>query len=143
LLHEVGHALGLSSANRAYQFETWSDNDIDISGSLPFAGAVLATNNTGVLGDADFGSNAHLATANGVEVLMQQSIGAGKRRHASAADILALCQLGAFTGCDIDPPFGEAAAPGSGVRVPEPASGLVAVAGLGMLGLLRRRTRRE
>ena len=38
VVHEIGHALGLSSANNAYAAKT-GDLDIDIASPLPFAGA--------------------------------------------------------------------------------------------------------
>src|SRR5690606_8404106 len=42
-LHEIGHALGLSSANTAYQAET-GDNDIDVTSPRPSNGSTLAVN---------------------------------------------------------------------------------------------------
>jgi large exoprotein involved in heme utilization and adhesion len=108
VLHEIGHALGLSSANNAYVAEG-GDGDVDITAPLPFAGGSLPLN----AGDA------HLNLAH---ALLRSSRPSGVRRYASEADILALAQISQFTQVNLTP------------VVPEPSSfailavGLIAVA---------------
>jgi hypothetical protein len=115
--HEIGHALGLSAANTAYQAETNLDNDIDATAPRPFAGSVIPTTNGGIPGTA-FGFNAHLNIGT---ALMFPSVSSGVRRKASAADILANGQVSQFTDLNLDPK-----------AVPEP--GTFALFGLGLAG---------
>lgn len=116
VLHEVGHALGLSSANNAFVAER-GDNDIDVMAPLPYAGAQIPLNS----GDA------HLNMSN---TLMRSSRPSGVRRLASEADILANAQISQFTQVNLMP------------LVPEPATWVLLAAGLVALPLVRRRLAR-
>jgi len=119
-LHEIGHALGMSSANLTYRAETAIDNAINVEGPLPFAGSAIPTTNpTG-------GFNAHLAVTG---ALMFPSIGAGIRKLPSAVDIIANAQLSQF----LNPNYNL----DNGTSVPEP-SGLLVLAGAALLMIRRR-----
>ncbi|REK05489.1 MAG: PEP-CTERM sorting domain-containing protein [Planctomycetota bacterium] len=113
VLHEVGHALGLSSANNAFVAER-GDNDVDVLSPLPFAGSQIPLNS----------GNAHL---NMSHPLMRSSRGSGVRRLASEADILANAQISQFTQVNLMP------------LVPEPATWVLLAAGVSALPLVRRR----
>ncbi len=130
-LHEIGHALGMSSGNWSYQADSWPDNDIDVTGSMPFAGSQIPTNNTGFNppGGGGFISNAHLNVTN---ALLFPSISSGTRKLPSAVDILANAQLSQF----IDPNLNLDVQP-----VPEPSSLLLAsiLGGCGLAFRVRRR----
>lgn len=116
VLHEIGHALGLSAANNAYVAEE-ADGDVDITVPLPYAGASLPLN-------AD---NAHL---NLTRALMRSSRPSGVRRYASEADILALAQISQFRQVNLMP------------VIPEPSSLLLLGVGAATLACrTRRRTR--
>ncbi len=112
--HEIGHALGMSGANTAFQAEN-GDLDIDITAPRAHAGAALPTI-----------SGAHLNLS---QSLMFPSIGTGYRNHISAADVLANGQISQFTMLNLNP-----------CAVPEPAS----MAGLAMgIALIARRMRKR
>lgn len=106
-LHEIGHALGMSSANTSFQAEN-VDSDIDVLAGM-FAGTVLPTI-----------SGAHLDISSS---LLFPSIGTGTRKYISEADLLANCQISQFTQCSLNPT----------AEVSEP--GALAVLGLGIVGL--------
>ncbi len=131
-LHEIGHALGMSSANLTYQADSWPDNFVDVAGSMPFVGSQIPTFNTGTSppGGAGFVSNAHLNVTN---ALLFPSISSGIRRLPTAVDILANAQLSQFTSPNLD--LLEAAS------VPEPSSLLLAsiIGGCGFAFRVRRR----
>lgn len=76
-LHEIGHALGLSSANLAFQAEN-ADGDIDIT-TGPYAGATLGTQN-----------GAHLSIS---QSLMYPFFGASTRKLIADTDIWANAQI--------------------------------------------------
>ncbi len=118
-LHEIGHALGLSSANTSYGLETSGDNDVDITSPLMFAGSAIPTNNSGPT------LNAHLNIST---ALMFPSIGTGLRRLPSAADIFANAQLSQF----FNPNFNLTA-------IPEPSFATVGFAFLVSGMAIRRR----
>jgi len=113
VLHEIGHALGLSSANNAYVAEA-ADGDVDITAPLPYAGASLPVN-------AD---NAHL---NLTRALLRSSRPSGVRRYASEADILALAQISQFTQVNLMP------------VIPEPSSLVILAVGLAAFAWRERR----
>lgn len=81
-LHEIAHALGMSSANTSFVAEN-VDGDVDVTAPLPFQGSVLPTV-----------SGAHLNLTN---TLMFPSIGNSLRRWPSAADVLANAQISQMT----------------------------------------------
>lgn len=128
-LHEIGHALGMSSANDAYQAETWPDNDIDVSGLFAYAGSALPTNN-GSTPETGPTSNAHLNIAN---ALLFSSISTGLRRLPSEADILANAQLSLFTNPILDLDFSS---------VPEPSGLALLAAVVGPWYVVRRKKNR-
>lgn len=111
-LHEIGHALGLASANASFQAEN-VDLDVDLQGPRPFAGAAIPTV-----------SGAHL---NLVYALMYPSVSPSRRNWISAADILANAEIGEFDSLNLDPNF-----------VPEPATALLTMTGLALLYRRRR-----
>jgi hypothetical protein len=112
MLHEVAHALGLSSANNAFVAGN-GDLDVDVTAPRPFAGSSIPTV-----------SGAHLNLANAA---MWPSVTTGTRKLLSAADILANAEISKFTNINLDP-------------VPEP--GTIAALGLGISYVLARRRRR-
>ena len=99
-LHEIAHALGLSSANTAYQDESWPDNDVDVTVPLPFAGSSIPTNN-GSVPETGSTSNAHIGVGI-TTALMSPSISPGLRRLPTTVDILANAQISQF-GVDLSP----------------------------------------
>ena len=120
-LHEIGHALGMSSSNPSYTGETAIDNAINVTNPLPFAGSAIPTNNPG---SGSF--NAHVRVTG---ALMFPSIGAGIRKLPSAVDIIANAQLSQFLNPNYDLD--------NGTSVPEP-SGLLVLAGAALLMIRRR-----
>ena len=116
-VHEVGHALGLSSANTAFQTEN-TDSDIDVTSPRPFVGSVIPTRNGAHIGTSTAGDPVNNA-------LMFPFANTGERRLTAGVDILANCQISQFRDCVLNPSV-----------VPEPASwsffvvGLAALAGL-------------
>ena len=112
-MHEIGHSLGLSSANSAFITEN-VDLDIDVTSGI-FAGSVLGTQN-----------GAHLSL---VQSLMYPFSSVGTRTLISQADLLANCSVSQFTQCDY------------GVSVPEPASLLLLAIGLFVIGAIGRQHR--
>lgn len=111
-LHEAGHAMGLSSANDAFQLER-TDNDVDITSPLPFAGAVIPLNS----------STAHTGGSLGA-TLMWPSVSTSRRTLPSDVDVLMNAEISQFDTVNLTP-------------LPEPAAlGLI---GLATLGLRRQR----
>lgn len=110
-LHEIGHALGLSSANLAFQAEN-GDLDIDVTAG-PFAGATLPTI-----------SGAHLNIGTS---LMFPSFGPSTRKLITEADLWANCQISQFSQC------------GARAQVSEPATNLLFGISILALWLNRRR----
>ncbi|MDA7494467.1 hypothetical protein N8467_00210 [bacterium] len=93
-LHEIGHALGLSSANSSFVAGN-ADLDVDITAPLPFAGSQIPTI-----------SGAHLNVTNS---LMFPSVSNGLRRLITEADALANAQISTMTGINV-----TAGCPGTG-----------------------------
>jgi hypothetical protein len=125
-LHEVGHALGLSSGNTSYQNEAWPDNEINVMAPMPFSGSDIPTTNSAVPAGPST-SNAHLNVS---LTLLQPSISSGIRRLPTAVDILANAQLSQFTDPNLDLQ-----------AIPEPSGLLLAgvIGGLGWATRVRRR----
>lgn len=115
--HEIGHALGLSAANTAYQAETF-DGDIDIDPPLSFEYAALQT----------IGAHLQLPAA-----LLSPTLAPGIRRGASDADIAAVCQVSGFSDCD----FGQ-----DYQAIPEATTLALFGFGLAGLGLVTRRRKK-
>jgi len=113
VLHEIGHALGLSSANNSFIAER-GDNDVDVT-SGTFAGASIGLN----------ASSAHTSIATS---LMWPSTSSGTRTLVSQADLMANCQISQFSDCL------SGTAP-----IPEPETYAMLFAGLGLLGWHARR----
>ncbi len=114
-LHEIGHALGLSSANTAFQTEN-GDLDIDVTGPRPFAGSTIGTQN-----------GAHLSIGS---ALMFPFFNPSTRTLMSSTDVLANCQISQFTNCVLNPTLSA---------VPEPETMTLFGLGLAGLGFARRR----
>ncbi len=91
-IHEIGHALGLSSANTSFIAGN-GDLDVDVTSPRPFAGSSLPTV-----------SGAHLNISTS---MMFPSVSTGVRKYLSDADIIANMEISKFS------QFGT---------VPEPAS---------------------
>ena len=82
-LHEIGHALGLSSANTSFIAEN-GDLDVDVTAPRPFPGSTIPTVS---------GAHINISTA-----LMFPTFGSGLRRLPSDADVLANSQISGMTG---------------------------------------------
>ncbi len=82
--HEIGHALGLSSANASFVAEAGADKDVDVVAPLPAAGSVLPT---------DPGGSAHLDMS---RALMKPSASPSFRHLVTDADILANAEISKF-----------------------------------------------
>jgi MYXO-CTERM domain-containing protein len=119
-LHEIAHAIGLSSANIAFQAER-GDNDIDITGPRPFAGAAIPIE----------AGTAHIENGILPNVLMGETVPTGIRRLASEADIVSNAQLSRFTSINLNP-----------VVVPESNTVALLALPLVALGLIAVRRRR-
>ncbi|MBC8066513.1 MAG: PEP-CTERM sorting domain-containing protein [Chlorobia bacterium] len=81
-LHEIGHSLGLSSANNAFVAGN-GDLDVDVTSPRLFPGSSIPTV-----------SGAHLNLAN---ALMFPSVSSGRRNLLSDADIIANMEISKFT----------------------------------------------
>lgn len=81
-LHEIGHSLGLSSANTSFVAET-GDGDVDVTAPRPFAGSAIPNVS---------GAHLNIGTA-----LMFPSIGTSLRRWPTAVDAVANAQLSSMT----------------------------------------------
>jgi hypothetical protein len=94
-LHEIGHALGLSVGNAAFQAES-GDHDIDVTAPRPLPGTTipLASNNAGVT------SHIESSIYNGP---LMASVNPGTRKFLTGLDILANAQLSRFQDLDLDP----------------------------------------
>ncbi len=112
-LHEIGHALGLSSANDAFAAEN-GDLDIDVTAGPwdgGFAGSVLSTRNGAHLGNSsDATDNAKYSSA-----AMYPYAAFNSRKMGSALDILANAQISRWQNPNLNPQFNTGA-------VPEPGS---------------------
>ena len=82
-LHEVGHALGLSSANTSFQAGN-GDLDVDVTAPRPFPGSSIPTI-----------SGAHLNVTNS---LMFPSVSSGLRRLVTEADAVSNAQISDMSG---------------------------------------------
>ena len=123
LLHEIGHALGLSNANATY-IADGADGSIEVRDPLPFAGTVipLARNNYGV--------TSHLDLPNGRPVM--SGLGFRDRQLPSAVDVLVNAQLSGFTNVNLEPTQ-------PAHSVPEPSTLLLLGMGLAANCAIKRR----
>ena len=96
-LHEIGHALGLSSANDSFVTEN-GDSDVDVESPRPSSGTVIPTI-----------SGAHL---NVINALMFPTVSSGQGRLPSEIDILANAEISEFNNLNLDL---------ASVSVPEPS----------------------
>jgi hypothetical protein len=89
VLHEIGHALGLSATNMSF-LEQSGTGVIDITGSLPYKGTMvpLAYNNSGIIPHFDVTELAYGSIMAGVN--------GDERRIPSELDILANAQISSF-----------------------------------------------
>ena len=85
-IHEIGHALGLSGANTAFQAGN-GDLDVDVTAPRPFAGSSIPTV-----------SGAHLDI---VTSMMYPFANSGERKDLSVADIIANAQISQFTNLNL------------------------------------------
>jgi hypothetical protein len=125
VIHEIGHALGMSSANLSFQAEARSpapgDSDVDVT-IAGFAGTTLAVRTT----------SAHYLSSGGTaQASLGRVVSRGSRHMLSCVDILGAAQLSSFTSFSCDPDN-----PGS---VPSPATPLLI--GAGLLAWVSRRRR--
>jgi hypothetical protein len=95
-LHEMGHALGLSSANQSFAAQITAGH-ISISSNLPYAGTVapMVSNYAGIVPHFD-----------PIEIYygcLMSGINADERRLPSELDIVANAQIGGFTIQTLDP----------------------------------------
>jgi hypothetical protein len=114
-LHEIGHSLGLSSANTQFQAGN-GDLDVDVTAPRPYAGASIPTI-----------SGAHLNLSN---ALMFPAASLSRRILMSHADTVANAEISKFVNLNLD-----------ACIVPEPA--VMAALGMGIVGMLRRRRNRR
>jgi PEP-CTERM motif len=122
LLHEIGHALGLSMGNTSFISEA-ADGVILVGPDLPFAGSVipLATNNFGVTSHLDVGVNGPVMSG----------LGFNDRRLPSAVDVLANAQISGFTQLSFE-----------ATAIPEPSTLILVGLGFGASAVARIRRRR-
>jgi hypothetical protein len=122
LLHEIGHALGMSLANASFDYEA-ADGVISVGPDLPFAGSLipLATNKSGV--------TSHIGL--GIFGPVMGNLGFNDRQLPSTVDVLANAQIGRFTHLDFE-----------ATAVPEPSTLILVVLGLGASAVARIRRRR-
>ena len=109
-LHEIGHSLGLSSANLSFRSDAW-DGDIDVSSGLD-SGTTIPTI-----------SGAHLGIGTS---LMYPYLSPNSRKLPSGLDILANCDISHCAQPDLNPGYLR--------QVPEP--GTVFLLLLALLGLV-------
>ena len=103
VLHEVGHALGMSASNNATVAET-GDNDYDFNPDFVF-GKTLAVE------IADGGNNAHLDSS-GLFIMDPSPAPSGTRRRPSHTDLFAMAAGHSYTSLDV--PRREFYRPGGG-----------------------------
>lgn len=120
-LHEIGHALGLSSANTAFQTVVVdpgspSYRELTLTAPRAHAGAVIPIER----GSAHIGEE---------ESLMWPFIDSGMRSMLSDADILANCEISQFRQCVLNPQL----------SVPEPGTLMLFLTALGVGTIVRRR----
>ena len=122
MLHEIGHALGISNDNTSFISEA-ADGSIAVGPALPFAGShiPLATNNAGVTSHIDVGEGGPLMAG----------LGFNDRRLPSTVDVLANAQISGFTDLNFQ-----------AVQVPEPSTLLLFGLGLGIGAVARTRRHR-
>ena len=93
-LHEIGHALGMSTANTTFIAES-ADLDIDVTAPRPFAGTTIP------LQSNMYGVTSHIDYVAG-RILMAGSYAPGERGLPSVLDIIALAQLCQFSALNVN-----------------------------------------
>ena len=96
VLHEIGHAMGMSIGNHSFALES-TDGIILFSERLPFAGtmAPLASNNSGFISHFDVTKVAYGCLMSGIN--------ADERRIPSELDIVANAQVSGYTVLSLTP----------------------------------------
>lgn len=131
-LHEIGHALGLSSVNPAAIIEV-SDSDIDVRTPLPFAGTRIPVDAQ----EVHFVSISPLFLSNSVGF---PTLRTRQRRLLSGIDVLAVAEISKYQDVNLQPCD---LCDNPRERVPEPStlSALFAIAGALVASCKRLRTR--
>jgi hypothetical protein len=95
-MHEMGHALGMSSANLSFM-EQCQQGILYISGGLPFNGTAipLAYNNSGIVPHFDANEIAYGSVMSGIN--------SDERRMPSELDIVANAQISGYTILNLNP----------------------------------------
>jgi hypothetical protein len=92
-LHEIGHALGMSTANTTFTGSISNNGFVVTSGSYSNMHVPIQSNNNGIIGHIAYVSD---------KTIMSGSFGSGERVLPSALDIVALSELSKFKNPNIN-----------------------------------------